>query len=154
LTAASILGLTAVLLLSRPGQMNLLLGQVSAQVAIGAYVALRWARTRPVLASLALALSTLKPTYGVPLAALMLFGRGDVATVVGGAAASLVLCLVAVVPLAVAAGGIGPFVTSLGGSAATFSAESSSNAWSGFARIDVVALLARLLGRVPDGWTE
>src|SRR5262249_57464168 len=108
LTAASLRGLTAVLLLSRPGQMNLLLGQVSAQVAIGAYVALRWARTRPVLASLALALSTLKPTYGVPLAALMLFGRGDVATVVGGAAASLVLCLVAVVPLAVAAGRIRP----------------------------------------------
>src|SRR5262249_58190711 len=40
------------------------------------------------------------------------------------------------------------------GSATAFSTESPSNAWSSFARIDVVALLARVLGRVPDSWVE
>ena len=153
-TAAGVLGLTAVLLLSRPGHMNLLLGQVAVQVAIGAYVALRWARTRPLLAGLGLALAMLKPTYGVPLAVLMLLGRGDVAAVVIGGVVSVALSAVALVPLAHAAGGVGPFVASVGGSATAFSTESTSNAWASFARIDVVALLARVLGRVPDGWVE
>src|SRR5262249_60284250 len=61
---------------------------------------------------------------------------------------------VALVPLAHAAGGVGPFVASVGGSATAFSTERTSNAWASFARIDVVALLARVLGRVPDGWVE
>jgi Glycosyltransferase family 87 len=150
-TTAATLGLTALLLVSRPGQMNLLLGQVTAQVVIGAYVALRWARTKPLVAGLGLALATLKPTYGVPLAVLMLLGRGDVAAVAAGAAISATLCLVALVPLVHAAGGVAPFVTSLGGSATAFSSEHTSNAWSSFARIDVVALAARVLGRVPEG---
>jgi len=149
-----VLALAAVLIASRPGHMNLLLGQVTAQVAIGAYVALRWARTRPLLAGLGLALATLKPTYGVPLAALMLFGRGDVIAVAVGTAVSVALCLLALVPLVHAAGGVVPFAASLASSAGAFSAEGTSNAWSGFARIDAVALLARVMGRVPDGWTE
>ncbi len=153
-TAAGVLGLTAVLLLSRPGHMNLLLGQVAVQVAIGTYAALRWARPRPFLAGFGLALAMLKPTYGVPLAILMLLGRGDVAAVVIGAVVSVALSAVALVPLAHAAGGVGPFMASVGGSAAAFSAEGTSNAWSSFARIDLVALLARVLGRVPDGWME
>jgi len=153
-TGAGVLGLTALLLLSRPGQMNLLIGQVTAQVAIGVYVALRWARTRPLLAGLGLALSTLKPTYGVLAAALMLFGRGDITAVFTGAVMSATLCLVAMIPLLRAAGSAPAFAASLGGSAAAFSAEPSSNAWSGFTRIDVTALMARVLGHVPTGWTE
>jgi hypothetical protein len=153
-TAAGVLGLTALLLLSRPGHMNLLLGQVTVQVAIGTYVALRWARTRPLLAGLGLALATLKPTYGVPLAALMLLGLGEVRAVVVGVVVSAALSLVALVPLAHAAGGIVPFVSSVRGSAAAFSGEGTSNAWSSFARIDVVALLARGLGHVPAAWME
>jgi hypothetical protein len=151
--AAGVLGLTALLLLSRPGQMNLLIGQVTAQVVIGVYVALRWARTRPLLAGLGLALSTLKPTYGVLAAALLLFGRGDVAAVLAGTAISAAVCLVAAVPLVRAAGGAA-FVASLGSSATAFSAEQASNAWSSFTRVDVTALVARVLGHVPSGGME
>lgn len=153
-TAAGVLGLAALLLASRPGHMNLLLGQVTAQVAIASYVALRWARSRPLLAGLGLAIASLKPTYGVPLAALMLLGRGDVRATAVGVAASLALCAVALVPLVHAAGGVAPFVASLGTSATAFAIEDTSNAWRSFARIDVTALLARVLGRVPDGWME
>ncbi len=153
-TAAGVLGLTALLLASRPGQMNLLLGQVTAQVVIASYVALRWARSRPLLAGLALALATLKPTYGVPLAALMLVGRADVRATAVAVAAAVVLCAIALVPLLHAAGGLAPFVASLGSSAAAFAAEHTSNAWSSVARIDATALLARVLGDVPPGWLE
>src|SRR5262249_58565463 len=97
-------------------------------------------------------LAMLKPTYGGPLAVLMLLGRGDVAAVVIGGVVSVALSAVALLPLAHAAGGVGPFVASVGGSATAFSAESTSNAWASFARIDVVALLARALRRVPDRW--
>src|SRR4029453_8153253 len=98
-TAAAVLALAAACLVSRAGQMNLLLGQVTAQVVIASYVALRWARSRPLLAGLGLALATLKPTYGVPLAALMLLGRGDVRATVAGVVAATALCAVALVPL-------------------------------------------------------
>jgi len=90
----------------------------------------------------------------VPLAVLMLLGRGDVTAVAAGAALSAALCLGTLVPLAHAAGGVAPFVASLGGSTAAFSAEGTSNAWSSFARLDVVALAARVLGRVPDVWMQ
>lgn len=154
LTAATVLWLTTALLVTRPGQMNLLLGQVTAQVAIGAYVALRWARVRPLRAGLGLTLSVLKPTSGVLLAVLMLFGRGDVAAVLTGAAIALVLCLVTLVPLLHASGGVGAFAASLGSSAAAFSAERASNAWTTFTRVDATALLARVLGHAPGGWVE
>jgi len=153
-TSAAVLAVAALLLASRAGQMNLLLGQVTAQVVIASYVALRWARSRPLLAGLGLAVATLKPTYGVPLAALMLLGRGDGRATVAGVVASVALCAVTLVPLVHAQGGLAPFVTSLGSSAAAFAAEDSSNAWASVARTDVSSLVARLLGRAPALWVE
>jgi Glycosyltransferase family 87 len=153
-TAAAVLALATVLLASRAGQMNLLLGQVTAQVVLASYVALRWARSRPLLAGLGLALATLKPTYGVPLAALMLLGRGDMRATVAGVVASVTLCSVALVPLVHAQGGLAAFVASLDSSAAAFAAEDSSNAWGSVARTDVSSLVARILGRAPALSTE
>ena len=90
-----------------------------------------------------------KPTYGVPLAALMLLGRGDVRATAAGVVASVALCAIALVPLVHAEGGLAPFVTLLGSSVAAFAAEDSSNAWASVARTDVSSLVARLLGRAP-----
>src|SRR4029450_12489403 len=89
---ATTLLLTGALSRPRAGQMTLPLGQVTAQVGLASYVALRWARSRPLLAGLGLALATLKPTYGVPLAALMLLGRGDMRATAVGVAASVAMC--------------------------------------------------------------
>ncbi len=49
--APRLLAVATVLLASRPGHQNLLLGQTTLPIVIGAYVALHWARTRPWLAS-------------------------------------------------------------------------------------------------------
>src|SRR4029453_15977625 len=84
----------------------------------------------------------------------MLLGRGDVRATVAGIVASVTLCSVALVPLVHAQGGLAPFLTSLGSSAAAFAAEDSSNAWASVARTDVSSLLARLLGRAPALWLE
>src|SRR5262249_21229497 len=60
------------LLFSRPGHWNLLLGQVTLQFVLATYAALFYAKHRPILSGLGLALSTMKPSFGLPLAILML----------------------------------------------------------------------------------
>ncbi|HVM96212.1 MAG TPA: glycosyltransferase family 87 protein, partial [Candidatus Acidoferrales bacterium] len=65
------------ILLSRPGQMNFHLGQVGLQCALVTSLSVFYANRRPWIAAIALALSTIKPTYGAPLCVLLLC-RGDV----------------------------------------------------------------------------
>lgn len=69
-------GLAAVLLLSRPGHANLYFGQITLPMLLATLGAWHWARRRPMLSSLLLAVALVKPTYGGPLALLML-ARGD-----------------------------------------------------------------------------
>src|SRR4029077_16213895 len=60
-TAMTLL-LAAALLMSRPGRMNYLNGNVTAHVVLGAYAALHWAARRPVLAAAGLVVALAKPT--------------------------------------------------------------------------------------------
>jgi glycosyl transferase family 87 len=89
-TAAPVLLGAGLLLLSRPGQWNLLLGQPALELAIATYVALYLARRAPLVSGLALAVSMFKPTFGVPLALLMLV-RGDTRAVLAGVGFAAVL---------------------------------------------------------------
>jgi hypothetical protein len=92
---ANALGLGAVILASRPGHMNLLLGQTTMPLAIAALLGFHWAGSRPWLAGLCLALTTYKPSWGVPLIAL--------ACAMGhrrAAATSLAWALILTLPLA------------------------------------------------------
>jgi len=68
--------LAAAILVSRPGLANVYFGQVTLIVTLACLAALHFAATRPWLGGAALAVATLKPTFGVPLALLMLL-RGD-----------------------------------------------------------------------------
>src|SRR5581483_3874511 len=72
-------------LLSRPGQANLIGGQVAATATVACYTALWWSRSRPWLAATGLAVATFKPTFGGPLGLLML-ARGDGGVVLRGLA--------------------------------------------------------------------
>jgi hypothetical protein len=63
-SVCNVFGLTTLILVSRPGHINLLLGQVTLPMALGTLWALHFARRRPGLAGLALAITTLKPTFG------------------------------------------------------------------------------------------
>jgi hypothetical protein len=143
-TGARVLGLAALLLLSRPGHNNLMLGQVTAQVVIASWVAIRWAATRPALASVALAVSLLKPTFGVPIA-FLLWCRGDRRAALGGAALAGVAGLAVVARLVVAAGGVGPFVASLTDNLGGFDGAPLVNPATSPFRIDTAALVARVL---------
>ncbi len=73
--AGTVLGLAAVLVITRPGHWNLMLGQVSLPAALATIAALWLAPTRPWLAGLGFAVATFKPTYGLPLLALLAIRR-------------------------------------------------------------------------------
>ncbi|HLK10387.1 MAG TPA: glycosyltransferase 87 family protein [Candidatus Binatia bacterium] len=146
-TLATTAGLGALLLVSRPGQMNAMNGNVTAQIVVGAYAALHWARRRPALAAAGLALALIKPTMGLPLAMLMLFGRGDRRAVVLGALGAGVLSAVVVAIILPAAGGVGGLVESLGHGVEAFRRAKETNPVSGWMRIDAPAVLGKVAGR-------
>jgi hypothetical protein len=65
-------GLSAILLLSRPGHANLYFGQITLPMILATLGAWHFALARPTLSGLLLSVAMIKPTYGVPLAILML----------------------------------------------------------------------------------
>jgi hypothetical protein len=149
LTVAHVAGLGAALILSRPGHWNLFNGQVTLELVIPMLVALWCARDRPLLAGVALAITTLKPTYGLPLAALLAV-RGDWRTVfVGGVVAGALTTLV-LVRLVAVAGGVAPFATTVTATYEASRLEPRKLPQHSPFRIDVVALTARVLGRSPS----
>jgi len=87
--APRVLAVAAALLASRPGHQNLLLGQTTLPIVIGAYIALHWARTRPWVAAAGLVLSSIKPNWIAPLAVLMLLRRDTRPVLIGAALAGL-----------------------------------------------------------------
>lgn len=151
---AATLGLAAAILVSRPGQMNFINGNVTVQVLLGAYVAFHYARRRPAVAAAGLALSLIKPTIGIPLAIMMLLGRGDVKAVVLGGVIAAVLSAMAMVVILPEAGGIGPFVASVRAGVEGFRAVTETDPLGGWSRVDVIPVVAKLMGRNPPLLTE
>ncbi len=147
-TPAAVFGAGTLLLLSRPGYTNLLLGQCTLQVVFGSYLALGYARRRDWLAGAGLALATLKPTFGGPLVLLML-ARGNARAVVIGLAVAAVLSIAVTTELAYASGGLLPFLATLPANYAATAAEAMVDPSSSPIRVDAVALVGRLLARAP-----
>lgn len=144
-TVAGVSTLATVILLSRPGQWNLLLGQLALQASLATYLALHCARERPWLAGAALAASTFKPTFGVPVALLMLALGGRRAVVIGAALAGTATLAITTV-LVHLSGGPAAFLSSVAGDYLMWSADPAVNpVWSPF-RIDGVALASHIFG--------
>ncbi len=143
--AARVLAIAAVLLISRPGHQNLLLGQTTLQIAIGAYVAMHWARTRPWLAAAGLMLASIKPNWILPLGVLMLFRR-DVMPVLIGAFLATVGAALGLVVLAMTPGALPAVLAAArrnfeGWNVSTIVLPSSS-----WIRVDAWALFGRFVG--------
>ena len=136
----------AVIVLSRPGQWSLLLGQVVFQAVLASWTALNYARRTPWVSGLALGVATFKPTFGLPLAALML-ARGDFKAVGVGALSGFTLNLIPAAILAYRSGGFPFYLQSHA------SAYSGWTGWGEYAlinslyRIDLVALAGRVAAR-------
>jgi len=148
-TAAGVIGLGSLLLWSRPGHWNLLLGQLAAELSVAAIVALLWARRRPLLAGAALAVTTLKPSFGLPLAVAM-FARRDYRALLAGAVIALALNGITIAALVGEAGGTRPFVASVIETLDDFRNNPGNEPSNNTFRLDVAALIARQVGQAPS----
>jgi hypothetical protein len=100
------------LLFSRPGHWALISGQHAILLALLTYVSLYHARASPMLSGLALGVCTYKPTYGVPLALLML-ASGYLPAVAIGVAIAAAVNTPLLLLLAGRSGGVEPFLQKL-----------------------------------------
>jgi hypothetical protein len=148
--SAAALLFAACLVLSRPGQMTIFLGQTSALMAFGTTLALVEGRRHPLRAACGLALTCLKPSYGGPLGLLM-FLRGDFQAVGTGALLAAGAALLGSLGPMHAAGGFYALFDSARGSMTVVTNDASFNEATSLIRIDPLAILGRLLGR-PMGF--
>ncbi len=133
---------------SHPGEAGLFVGQRHVYMVLAVYLGLRYGRSRPLVAGLALALALCKPTLGAPCALFMLVRR-EWRAVLTGCAAAGVVSLGVLVFLAHAAGGATAFVTSLLRASAAWGSYPDQDAAASVSRVDALALVAHLLGRQP-----
>lgn len=144
-TPAAVMLVWAVILISRPGQWNLLQGQATLWMVLGTYAAFTARRDGSALAALGLTLVMLKPNFGLPVAVLML-ARGHIRAVVLGGVTTVVLNLAAMLPLIERAGGLGPFLSHFfSGTARLREAASRGSEFTVF-RIDAGGLAAQFFG--------
>ena len=143
---ASALYAAALVTLSRPGQWALLLGQVAPQAALLSWAALRLAARRPWLSGLALGAATFKPTFGLPIAVLMLV-RGNVKAVGAGVLFALALNVPVAAVLQHRTGALELLAQDLTRPYHSWTGRSDSSPKWSFYRIDLVALSGRIAGR-------
>jgi hypothetical protein len=143
---AAALFAAALVTLSRPGQWNLLLGQVTLQAVLLSWAALRFAERKPWLSGLALGAAAFKPTFALPIGALMLV-RGNVKAVSAGVLFALALNLPIAAILQHSAGALQLLAQDPGKPYDSWTGPSDSEPKWSFYRLDLVALFGRIAGR-------
>jgi hypothetical protein len=147
-----ILALATLILGSRPGHINLMLGQSTLPMILGALWAMQLAQRRPTLAAFALALTTLKPTFGVPLVWL-LFCRRDYKAVFLGVAIGGAAAVLGAAPI-VARDGLAEFIASLRASQSLHDGDPVIMASTSWTRLDALSVLGRFTESNPAGASE
>jgi hypothetical protein len=142
---ASVIGVAALILLSRPGHWNLVLGQRAVEWTLATYIALAYARTAPLLAGAGVAVALIKPTYGLPLA-LLILARGYWRPVVIGGFIVTVVSIPILALFAQRAGGWEIFLDRLIAGYRTWQQVSDVNPATSIVRIDVTTTISRFLG--------
>ncbi len=147
------LGLAAVILLTRPGQMNLLLGQSSLILALATIGCLHFGGSRPWIAALFFALATIKPTYGGPLL-LFLLARRHYRAAGLGVGITLAVTLPFLIHFVDLQGGLSNTWMILRENAQAFNANPGRDPLQSYTRIDSLCLLAKITHVVPSDWLE
>ncbi len=141
--------LAAAIVLSRPGHTTLFTGECTAYVCLGTYLVLGWGEARPWLAGLGLALAAMKPTFGVPLALLMLARRDQRRALACGLAIAAAVSAPVLIAVVRAAGGVTPLLASVSENYHTLGTASETYSGGSVLALDATALVARLLGHAP-----
>jgi hypothetical protein len=141
--AGAVFGLAAAALLTRGAYVTLTLGQSTIYVTVALYAALYLARRRPWAAAMALAVASLKPTFAVPVAWLMLM-RGDHAAVLRGGMLAVIAALLPLAWLAIVSGGPSSLAEILLDNNRYMRTLGDVHAAMAPLRVDALAVLARL----------
>lgn len=147
-TWTRVLALSALVLVSRPGHWNLALGNCAVPAVLGIYVALLYARRNPWVATFGLALSTFKPTFGIP-AAILMFAAGCTWVALAGLTISTVLCVGVLSVLTTQAGGFESFFGSIHANYIDWQTVPVVNPAVAPFRVDIVAMVGRLVDQPP-----
>jgi hypothetical protein len=145
-SAALVLTVASVMILSRPGHMNLLLGQNTLLYVIGTYLAIDCAETSPGWSGLGVSLACLKPTFGIPLVLLMLVQqrfRAILHAIGIGALMNLPPLLI----LICNCGGVAPFLRSWVSNFGAFEQDAHVNPLTSPLLLNVSGVVSRLAGR-------
>lgn len=143
-----VLALGALLLLSAPGRVDLRNGEPTLLIVLACYLALASRAAQSGRAALGVAFALAKPTFGIPLA-LVLVARRRFRAVLVGVGAAVAISLVASFELASAAGGVGRLVDSLRDDLDVTSRSVQSRIGSPL-RLDAANVLARATGLRPS----
>jgi hypothetical protein len=145
-----VLVLAGAVLLSRPGHWTLLLGQVSILLSVLTYAIFVCERQKPTVAAWAVCGVLLKPTFGVPVAALLwAWGRRKIAALGVGLAILVNLPLIAL--YAAREGGVGPLLSVILGGYSGWQEIADVNPATSNTRTDIVSLISRFVGSPLSG---
>lgn len=147
-TVTSVSILATLILVTRPGHWNLMLGQITVELVIAVYGALYLAGRSIGLSAVAIAVACVKPTYGLPLLLMMLAHRHHRAVVL----AVLITAVSVAIPTAIlvhSSGGFHEFRDSLVESYGTIDDQVTSSPDSSPYRVDAFAFVNRLTGASP-----
>lgn len=152
--AGAVFAVATAALLSRGGYVSLVLGQCTIYVVAALYAALLYAERRPWVAAIGLTLATIKPTFGVPVAILLL-AQGRLGVVWRTALIGGLATLAPVAVLAERAGTLGALLATLGGNYhGAAEGVGAANAATAPLRLDVSSFIARITGTVPGMLVE
>lgn len=147
-TIVNVLGLSVLILVCRPGHLNLLLGQVTLPIVLGTLWGIHWAKNRPWAAAVVLSISTLKPTFGVALIWL-LFCRRNVRAAVGALGIGVLLAMASLNAL-ILSDGWKPVLESLTRTQTLHRVDPSILPEITTSRIDMQVILAKVVPEIPD----
>ena len=147
----AVLVVSGLAILSNGGRNLLFSGQSSLVFIAGAYLAITSVRVAP--GSVGVFIALIKPSFGLPVAALLAASGRWRRAVVGSAAAFIVSALL-MVPFIVWSGGIGDLVDTLSDNAAFSAASEWVSLETTTGRVDLAATISMITGLVPSGVGE
>jgi hypothetical protein len=147
-TVATVFGLGALVVASVPGRWSLYNGQPTFLPVIGVWAALAGREDRPALGVLGVLAALTKPSFGIPLVAVLL-ARRQWRVAAWGTGIAVAVSAAVSVRLVSASGGLGGFVRALR-SAYDVTTTSEQSEVRSIARIDAASAIARTFGLRPS----
>ena len=137
--------LASLLLISQPGRANFIAGQPALLLTLASLGAVYYAERNVSLSVLCLTLALLKPTFGLPVAALLL-ARRNFSSVLGGCLISGALAVIGLVLIFGRSGDLGQIPQLLLGNQQALEADPDVNPTLTSSRIDLPSAIQRMVG--------